>query len=81
MGYNYLANEEVEMAISVFQENVNRFPNSANVYDSLGEAYEKNGQLDKAETNYAKSVEIAEIKKHPNLKIYKQNLARVQKKL
>ncbi|MCB2207676.1 MAG: alpha/beta fold hydrolase [Bacteroidetes bacterium] len=80
LGYNYLTNEDIENAISVFLENVNRFPNSANVYDSLGEAYEKNGQLDKAETNYAKSVEIAEKKKHPNLKIYQQNLTRVQEK-
>jgi tetratricopeptide (TPR) repeat protein len=80
LGYNYLVNEDFESAISVFQENVNRFPNSANVYDSLGEAYEKSGQLDKAETNYAKSVAIAEQKKHPNLKIYKQNLERVQSK-
>jgi hypothetical protein len=80
LGYNYLANEDFENAISVFEENVNRFPNSANVYDSLGEAYEKNGQLDKAEANYAKSVEIAEKKEHPNLKIYKQNLERVQSK-
>ena len=80
LGYNYMANEDIENAISVFLENVNRFPNSANVYDSLGEAYEKNGQLDKAETNYAKSVVIAQKKEHPNLKIYKQNLARVQEK-
>lgn len=80
LGYNYLANEDFENAISVFEENVNRFPNSANVYDSLGEAFENNGQLDKAEANYAKSVEIAEKKKHPNLKIYQQNLTRVQEK-
>lgn len=80
LGYNYLVNEDFESAISVFQENVNRFPNSANVYDSLGEAYEKSGQLDKAEANYAKSVAIAEQKKHPNLNIYKQNLEQVQSK-
>jgi len=80
LGYNYLANDEVAMAISVFQSNANRFPASANVYDSLGEAYEKSGQLDKAEVNYAKAVEIAEAKEHPNLKIYTQNLERVRKK-
>ncbi len=80
LGYNYLANDEVSMAISVFQSNVSRFPTSANVYDSLGEAYEKSGQLDKAEVNYAKAVEIAEAKEHPNLKIYTQNLERVRKK-
>lgn len=80
LGYNYLTNNETDEAIAVFQKNVDRFPSSANVYDSLGEAYEKNGQLEKAEVNYAKAVELAEKKKHPNFKIYKQNLERVQKK-
>jgi hypothetical protein len=80
LGYNYLANEEIDKAIVVFQENVKRFPSSANVYDSLGEAYENNGQLEKAKANYAKAVELAEKKKHPNLTIYKKNLQRVQEK-
>ncbi|PLW96880.1 MAG: hypothetical protein C0591_07905 [Marinilabiliales bacterium] len=80
LGYNYLNNKDLDNAISVFQENVKRFPNSANVYDSLGEAYERNGQLDKAEASYSKSVEIAKQKQHPNLKIYRQNLERVQEK-
>ena len=80
LGYNYLANNDMNEAILVFQENIKRFPSSANVYDSLGEAYEKNGQFDEAKDNYAKAVELAEEKKHPNLEIYIQNLERTQKK-
>jgi tetratricopeptide (TPR) repeat protein len=80
LGYTYLTNDEIDKAIIVFQVNVKRFPSSANVYDSLGEAYENNGQFDKAEANYAKAVELAEKKKHPNLKIYKKNLQRMQEK-
>jgi len=78
LGYTYLANNDFNDAIIVFKENVDRFPKSANVYDSLGEAYEKNGQLDLANENYSKAVEIATKKEHPNLNIYKKNLERVQ---
>jgi len=80
LGYTYLANNDFDDAIIVFKENVERFPKSANVYDSLGEAYEKNGQLDLAKENYSKAVKIAIKKEHPNLNIYKKNLERVQEK-
>lgn len=52
LGYNYLQADEIEEAIEVFKENVKRFPNSANVYDSLGEAYENNEQYKLAWDNY-----------------------------
>ena len=80
LGYIYLANNDFDDAIIIFKENVERFPKSANVYDSLAEAYEKAGQNDLAESNYKKAVEIATKKEHPNLKIYKKNLERVQEK-
>lgn len=43
-------------AIRVFQQNVQDFPQSSNVYDSLGEAYTKVGEKDLAITNYEKSL-------------------------
>ncbi len=78
LGYNYLNKKELEKAIEVFLENIKRFPKSANVYDSLGEAYEKNEQFGLAKKNYAKAYELAE-KDDPNMNIFKQNLERVQK--
>ena len=81
LGYNYLNKEEIEKAIEVFQENIKRFPESANVYDSLGEAYEKNEQFELAKKNYAKACELAEKEGHVNLKLYKENLERMQKTL
>ena len=80
LGYNYLLKEEFEKAIEVFQENVNRFPTSANVYDSLAESYENNKQLKLAELNYTKACELAK-KDDPTLITFKSNLERVQKKL
>jgi CubicO group peptidase (beta-lactamase class C family) len=45
-------------AISIFQRNVQDFPASSNVYDSLGEAYMKVGQKDLAIANYEKSLQL-----------------------
>ena len=45
-------------AIRVFQQNVQDFPQSSNVYDSLGEAYMKVGEKDLAITNYEKSLQL-----------------------
>jgi predicted alpha/beta superfamily hydrolase len=80
LGYNYLMNKEYVEAIEVFQENVNRYPNSANVYDSLGDAYENNEQFELAKENYAKACELAK-KDDSTLVIFKQNLKRMTEKL
>lgn len=47
-GYVMMANGELKEAITVFRINANLFPQSANCYDSLGEAYAKAGLTDKA---------------------------------
>ena len=78
MGYNYLNKKDLETAIVIFRENVKRYPKSANVYDSLGEALEKSSEFEEAEANYRKAVEIATAQNHPNLPIYKTNQERVQ---
>ena len=78
LGYQFLGEKNYDEAIKVFKENVKRFPASANVYDSLGEAYEKNGQLSEAEINYAKAVNLGEADDHAYLKTFKENLNRVE---
>ena len=81
LGYYLLNNDTMEKAIAVFKENVKRFPKSANVYDSLGEAYEGINEFEKAEKNYKIAVEYARKIHHPNLAIYEKNLKRMQDKL
>jgi tetratricopeptide (TPR) repeat protein len=78
LGYSYLGEKKFDEAIKVFKENVKRYPKSANVYDSLGEAYENNDQLAEAEKNYTIAVKIAEKEDHAYLKTYEDNLKRVQ---
>jgi predicted alpha/beta superfamily hydrolase len=77
LGYRYLQAGDAENAIDIFKQNVKRYPGSANVYDSLGEAYETRGEADAAAKNYAKAVKLGQQNGDPNLPIFKTNLDRV----
>ncbi len=58
LGYGYLRAQKVKEAIAVFAMNVDAFPQSFNVYDSLGEAYAAAGEKELAIKNYEKSVAL-----------------------
>ena len=57
-GYYLLGGGQVAEAIELFKLNVAAFPESANVYDSLGEAYMNHGDTEAAIANYRKSLEL-----------------------
>jgi predicted alpha/beta superfamily hydrolase len=58
LGYQYLFQNKPDVAISIFKWNVQHYPNSWNVYDSLGEAYAKKGDTKLAIENYEKSIAL-----------------------
>ncbi|MEZ4778573.1 MAG: serine hydrolase [Flavobacteriaceae bacterium] len=58
IGYRLLQARMNKEAIEVFKLNVSSFPNSGNVYDSLGEAYMIDGNKELAIKNYKKAVEL-----------------------
>lgn len=58
LGYRYLQEGNIKDAIRLFTLNTISYPNSWNVYDSLGEGYLKDGQVDKAIKNYERSLEL-----------------------
>ncbi|MBM4160324.1 MAG: tetratricopeptide repeat protein [Ignavibacteria bacterium] len=58
LGYEFLQQGKLRDAIEIFKMNVEAFPNSFNVYDSLGEAYAAAGQKELAIKNYEKSLEL-----------------------
>lgn len=57
-GYVYLRQGDVERAIEIFKRNVEYFPESWNVYDSLAEAYEQAGDRERAIEHYRRSLEL-----------------------
>lgn len=58
LGYQLMAKERTKDAIEIFKLNVEMFPASSNPYDSLGEAYLKDGNKELALANYKKAVEL-----------------------
>jgi tetratricopeptide (TPR) repeat protein len=58
LGYDLLSQNKLEDAVRVFKLNVEEYPYSWNVYDSLGEGYVQTGKKDLAIQSYEKSVEL-----------------------
>jgi CubicO group peptidase (beta-lactamase class C family) len=58
LGYSLLGAKKIREAIEVFKLNVEAYPKSFNVYDSLGEAYMANGDTELAIKNYEISVQM-----------------------
>jgi len=58
LGYQLIQMNRMEDAIKIFKLNVEAHPESFNVYDSLGEAYMRNGDDSLAVKHYKKSLEL-----------------------
>jgi len=81
IGYRLMQTGQLPQAIEVFKANVEAYPKSANVYDSLGEAYERSGSLDLALANYERAAVLGKENADPNTNVYEQNRDRVAKAL
>lgn len=58
LGYTFLQGNNLDAAIEILKLNVEAYPNSSNVYDSLGEAYMIKGDKENAILNYEKSLAL-----------------------
>lgn len=70
LGYELLADDNVEAAIYILTMNTKLYPESWNVYDSLADAYMEDGNRDMARKNYQMAVKI-----NPDFKSAKDKLA------
>lgn len=75
IGYRLLQNGKTKEAIAVFEINVAEFPDSWNTYDSLGEGYMIDGEMEKAIENYEKSISM-----NPDNENGKKMLAKIREK-
>ncbi len=81
IGYQHLFADEVDKAIEVLKVQVERYPESANPYDSLGEAYERAGKLDLAVPMYEKAAAIGKKNNDANAALFQTNYQRAADKL
>jgi CubicO group peptidase (beta-lactamase class C family) len=58
LGYQMIKESKLPESVKLFELNVKEYPESANTYDSRGEAYMRNGQIDLAIKSYEKSLEL-----------------------
>jgi len=79
LGYGKLYAGNFHEAIEIFRYNIALFPASANTYDSLGEALEKNGLTLDALAAYEKAVATAKVTNDANLEVFQTNRDRVKK--
>jgi tetratricopeptide (TPR) repeat protein len=74
LGYSLLRSKKIEDATAAFQRNVELYPRSANVYDSLADALEAAGKKDEALRNVQKAVQVGTETGDPQLAAYKKHL-------
>ena len=58
LGYEFMGDKKIDSAIKIFTLNVSEFPNSANVYDSRGEAYFNKKEYLLSKNDYSKVLEL-----------------------
>jgi uncharacterized membrane protein len=58
LGYRLIGAHKLKDAIRILELNVEAYPQSSNVYDSLGEAYMDDGNKPRAIANYQKSLQL-----------------------
>ncbi|MGC3998500.1 MAG: alpha/beta hydrolase-fold protein [Anaeromyxobacter sp.] len=76
-GYQQLRDGNAAAAIATFQQELLWYPDSANAHDSLGEAFEKAGQLQDARREYRAAWHAGEQLGDPATPVYKQHFERL----
>jgi Flp pilus assembly protein TadD len=59
LGYTLIRSQKLTEAVRIFRLNVEAYPQSSNVYDSLAEAYADAGDKPQAIANYQKALQLS----------------------
>lgn len=82
LGYAFQKIEEFkEYSITVFKANIEAHPDSYKAYSSLGSAYEKLGQLQKAKHNYQIALRLIKETEDPEWEFSQADLDNLEKKI
>jgi nicotinamidase-related amidase len=78
VGYTLIFKHRLADAIIVLKTNLRLFPDEPNCYDSLGDAYERNGEKELALSFYERASRKAKEKNDPNAPIFEKNYQRLK---
>ena len=78
LGYSLMQSGKMDEALVIFKLNTKEYPEEANPYDSLGDAYAAMGNVDEAKKLYEKASQLAEKQDHPNKEIYKSKYEKLK---
>jgi predicted alpha/beta superfamily hydrolase len=81
IGRQALLKKDFGRALEFFRYNVAAWPDSAGVYDSLGEALERQGMLADALSSYARAAELGEKSGDPNAVLFRKNAERLRERI
>jgi len=77
LGYALLGAKKIDEALAVLRRNVELYPQSANVYDSLADGLEAEGKPELARQNVEKAVKVATQTGDPLLPSFSEHLERL----
>jgi len=80
-GFKALNAGKTRDAIEILSYNADRFPDAPDVQDSLGAAYEADGQLKEAQAQYRKAVDLAEKQQSGGLEFFKTQYKNITEKI
>ncbi len=81
LGYAAMGRGKVDEALQLFRANVRNYPESPNVYDSLGEGLEAAGKYQEALAQYEEAVKRGEAAGDPLLDAFRQHRDAARKKV
>ena len=61
LGYYFLQQKIFNKSFSLFKMNIDNYPKSSNVYDSMGDYYNANGEKSKAIEYFTKALSLKDV--------------------
>ncbi|MBN7817083.1 alpha/beta fold hydrolase [Algoriphagus pacificus] len=81
LGYSLMRHDQYEQALVLFEKNLERYPQSANVYDSYGDGLLALGKVEEAIPYFEKAIELGTDVSHRDLELFRKNLAKSKEML